>query len=114
MKNPFPGTLSCFRQPLTKSSLLCFKVFFPEEQTRLRQRSIPKDYTPNINNKVAHIITFLSDMCLSTWAGAVVSNSQLTNDRIQKRKASSVIVIAPGNKYPRSVMNDIKVCLVTN
>ena len=25
-KNPFPGTLSCFKQPLTKYSLLCLKI----------------------------------------------------------------------------------------
>ena len=34
-KSPFPGTSPGFKQPLTKYSLLCFKAFFPEEQTRL-------------------------------------------------------------------------------
>ena len=28
MKTPFSGTLYCFKQPLTKYSLLCFKAFF--------------------------------------------------------------------------------------
>ena len=27
-KTPFPSNLSCFKQPLTKYSLLCFKAFF--------------------------------------------------------------------------------------
>ena len=26
-KNPFPGTLSCFKQPLTKDPFLCFNLF---------------------------------------------------------------------------------------
>ena len=47
LKTPISGTSSCFKQPLTKHSLLCFK----EEQTRLRQRFPSKDCTPNINNK---------------------------------------------------------------
>ena len=42
------------------------------------------------------------------------SCQQLNNDSIQKRKASLVIVIAPETKYPRSIMNDIKLCLATN
>ena len=29
---PFSGTLSCFKQPLTKYSLLCFKAFFQRNQ----------------------------------------------------------------------------------
>ena len=72
MKNPISGTLVSFKQPLTKYSLLCF--ILPEEQTRLRQRSIATDFII-LTTKVAHIIIFLSGhMCLSTWAGAVVSN----------------------------------------
>ena len=43
MKNPFSNTLSCFKQPLTKYSLLCFKAFFQRKKNRLPQRSNSKD-----------------------------------------------------------------------
>ena len=65
----------------------------------LRQRSISEDSIfLTQTTKVAHIITYLSShMCLSTWAGAVVS----TNVSIQKRKVSLVMITAPGNKISK-------------
>ena len=61
---------------------------------------------------VAHIITFLSGhICLSTWAG-VVGNSLMTASRREKQVLS--LQLPQETKYPRSVMNDIKVCLATN
>ena len=99
MKKPFFLTLSRFKQPLTKYCSLFFggggggRGGVPEEQTRLRQRFLSKDYVLiTQTTKVAHIITFLSGhTCLSTWAGA-----------IQKRKVSLVIVIAPENKISKA------------
>ena len=73
------------------------KGFLPQEQTRFRQRSISKDYSPDINNNGCTLNH------LSFWLYVLIymgrsSCQQLTNDSTQNRKASLVIVIAPGNK----------------
>ena len=160
-KKTFPGTLSCFKQPLTKSSLLRLKVFFqrnkpggeaswnwrpflnlrhekPHFQTlyplsnkhsqntlycawRLSSRetslakakvTIQRLYTPNINNKGSthHHLSFLSYQLIymrrySCW--------QLTNDNIQKRKASLVTVTAPRNKISKA-SNEWHQCMFSN
>ena len=41
-KPPFPDTLSCFKQPLTKYSLLCFKAFFQRNTPGLDKGPYPK------------------------------------------------------------------------
>ena len=108
-KNPFPNTLSSFKQPLTNYSLLSIKAFFQRNKQgnapvgsgakTLWQMSISKHSVLLIQTtKVAlHTITFLfGHMCLSTWAEAVVSNSH------PEEKASLVNVIAPGNKISKA------------
>ena len=58
-------------------------------------------YTPNINNKGC------TRNHLSFWSYVLVcvgrsSCQQLTNDSIQKRKASLVVITAPGNKISKA------------
>ena len=80
-KIPFPGTSPGFKQ--SQNTLYC--TLRLKEQTRLRQRSISKDYTLNINNKGC------THDHLSSWSYVLIyvsrsSCQQLTNDSIQKRK----------------------------
>ena len=50
-KTPFPGTLSCFKQLLTKYSLLFFKSFFQRNKPGPDKGLYTKTLYPNINNK---------------------------------------------------------------
>ena len=103
-KSPLSGTLFCFKQPLT-NTLYCALRFSSRGSNQTKANvSIQRLYTHTINNKGC------THNHLSFWSYVLVyvgrrSYQQFTNDSIQKSKAS---------KYPRSVMNDIKVCLATN
>ena len=100
LKTLFPGTFSCFKQPLTKYSLLCCKAFFQRNKPGLDKGQYPKTQVYTSNKGCTH-------NHLSFWSYVLVSVGrsscqQLTNDSIQKRKANLVIVTAPGNKISKA------------
>ena len=101
MKNSISWHFILFKTTTHKKLFTVLEGFLPEEQTRLRQRSLSKDsvHNTNINNKGC------THDHLSFWSYVLVymgrsSCQQLTYDSIHKRKACLVIANAPGNKIP--------------
>ena len=70
-------------------------------------------YTPNINNKgcTRNHPSFCSYVLVYVGRS---SYQQLTTDSTRGEKRVWSLYLPQETKYPRSVMNDIKVCLATN